>query len=138
MKTIYLASPFFHASPNVRWARAEEASFAATQLMLKEECAVFCPVAHGFHMHQHLPEPIRHDHEFWLRRDLAMLPSFDALALLPLSGWRESLGVQRELTFARNHEMPIILLQDFKGKYLHLDQVEMEKWSPQRTILIES
>ncbi len=138
MKSIYLASPFWHEKSNVRWARAAEAAEAATQLMVKEEAAVFCPVAHGFHMHQYLPEAVRHDHDFWLSRDITMQAHFDFVALMPLSGWRESRGVQRELNFALFNEQPIILLQDFKGKYLHLTKAEADRLNPIRTVILES
>jgi len=138
MDLIYLASPYFHERPNVRWARAQESAYAAGKLMVKLECAVYAPVATGDAIHLHLPEAVRHDHEFWLARDLAILSRSDALALLPLSGWRESRGVQRELAFARAHDLPVILIQDFKGKYLHPDKAEMERLSPQSTVLIDS
>lgn len=138
MKTIYLAAPFWHDKPNVRWARAEEASHVAVKLMISEQAAVFSPLSHGFHMHQYLPEPQRHDHDFWLQRDLAFLSNFDSLFLLPLPGWRESRGVTRELAFAKNHDLSLVLIQDFKGKYDILTKDESDRLGVSRSILMES
>lgn len=138
MNLIYLASPYFHDKPNVRWARAQESAFVAARLMQQLEAAVYAPVASGDAIHTHIAEASRHDHEFWLSRDLVVLSRCDAIALLPLSGWRESRGVTRELAFARGHELPLILIQDFKGKYITPSKGELELLDPQRTVLIES
>ncbi len=138
MNLIYLASPYMHEKPAIRWARAQESAFVAAKLMIQLDCAVYAPVASGDAVHLHIKEELRHDHEFWLARDLAILSRCDAIALLPLSGWRESKGVQRELAFSKAHVLPLYLLQDFKGKYLHPEKAELERLSAERIILIES
>lgn len=138
MDLIYLASPYYHERATVRWARAQESAYVAAKLMFQLEAAVYAPVATGDAVHTHIPVSVRHDHEFWLSRDLVMLARCDAIALLPMSGWRESRGVTRELAFARAHDLPLILIQDFKGKYLPPEKAELDRLQPQRTVLIES
>jgi hypothetical protein len=139
MKTIYLISPYSSDKENLRWARAEEAAWVTAKLMANEEAAVFSPVAHGHYIHSHIPEPLRHSHDFWLRRDLELLRRFDEVALLPLSGWRESRGVQRELNFALGEQMPLILVTPFLAqawKYESLTREEMGRLQPYRTVLL--
>lgn len=139
MKTIYLISPYSHPHERVRWARTGEAAWVAAKLMLSEAAAVFSPVVHGDAMVSHIPEDMQHDHDFWLQRDLQLLRRFDEAALLPLTGWRESKGVQRELSFCLGEEIPLLLVRPFAGqdwKYENLTDQEARRLQPARTILL--
>ncbi|MCY2928186.1 MAG: DUF1937 family protein [Planctomycetota bacterium] len=50
------------------------------------------------------------DWKFWESYDRAHLEACNALAVLMLDGWKESVGVQAELDIAAKLELPIMLI----------------------------
>lgn len=104
MSLVYLASPYSDPDPTVRQRRFEEVCKAANFLM---KCAytVFCPVAHSHPIE--LAGSKIEDHDFWMEQDIAILKHASRLVVLRLDGWKESLGVQREIAIAKTLLMPI-------------------------------
>lgn len=109
-KSYYLACPYSSPKDSVRWMRQELASNVAASFMSKD-IVVFSPITHGHFISAHLPDQIAHDHEFWMRQCLPLVEWADVFCLLPLKGWRESRGIQRELELARSLSKPIIVVQ---------------------------
>jgi nucleoside 2-deoxyribosyltransferase len=100
---IYLASPYTSDDPAVRQARFEAACRAAAAFIRRGH-VVFSPVAHSHCIAQHgLPV----DWGFWERHDRRFLAACDELWVLTLDGWRESRGVQAEMTIARALGKPV-------------------------------
>lgn len=58
------------------------------------------------------------DADYWLRQNLAFLSRCDKMYVLQLEGWEKSDGVQREIAFATEHNIPIeyITLGEFSGQ----------------------
>jgi nucleoside 2-deoxyribosyltransferase len=103
---IYLASPYSHPDDRVRQARFEAACRTAAELM-RQGHVVFSPIAHSHGIAKYgLPL----DWRFWERHDRRFLEVCDALAVLALDGWRESVGVHAEMQIARELEKPIRFL----------------------------
>lgn len=109
-KSYYLACPYTSSTPSLRWIRKQLVSQVAAGLMSKST-VVFSPITHGHHLAEHLPPNLAHDHEFWMGQCLPFVEWADVFALLPLDGWRESRGVQRELEYARSLGKPVIVFQ---------------------------
>lgn len=106
----YLACPYTDKSKARSWARTEIASQVAARLMTKDS-VVFSPITHGHHIADHLPPDLLHDHDFWMHQCLPFVTWAEAFAVLPLTGWRESRGVQKELALARSLNKPVLVLQ---------------------------
>jgi nucleoside 2-deoxyribosyltransferase len=115
---IYLASPYSHADFRVRQRRFEEACRAAAAL-LRAGVSVFSPIAHS-HPIARFGVPTSWD--YWSRLDREYLARCDVLAVLTLIGWRESVGVQAEIAFARELGMPVVFVAP--------DELEMEEDRP--------
>lgn len=106
-KLLYLASPYSHPDPEVMRHRCREAQKAAARLML-EGYAVFAPIAQSHGIADYMPESLRRSQDFWLGQDLPLLSRCDALVVLRLPGWEDSLGMKMEISFARAAKIPVI------------------------------
>ena len=94
---IYLASPYSHPDHAVREWRFREACRAAAKLM-REGHAVFSPIAHS---HCICAYGLPTDWRFWEPFDRFQLQWCDEVFILMLDGWRESVGVQKEIQIAK-------------------------------------
>ena len=111
MKLLYLAAPYTDPSRLQRESRANLASIAAACLIERhEDVAVYSPITHGHQVERYME--VRRTHAFWMRQCFAMFEYCDALAILPLHGWRKSSGVQQEIIRAKHLGMPIKLVLD--------------------------
>jgi nucleoside 2-deoxyribosyltransferase len=103
---IYLASPYTHSDVQVREWRFREACRAAAGL-LRAGITVFSPIAHS-HPIAAFGMPTSWD--FWSQVDRDYLSRCDALAVLTLPGWRESVGVQAEIGLAGQLGLPVVFV----------------------------
>ena len=101
---IYLASPYSHEDPQVRYDRYVKACQAAAHLM-RQGHVVFSPIAHSHPIEMHAPD--LHGFEFWIKQDIPLLDLADRLVVLKLEGWDKSKGVETELAFAAKNFIPI-------------------------------
>jgi nucleoside 2-deoxyribosyltransferase len=114
---IYLASPYSNPNPPVRQARFDAACLAVSRLIHAGQ-VVFSPIVHG---HPLVRFGLPTDWAFWQRFDREYLERCDEMLVLKIDGWRESEGVQAEMTLA-----------SALGKrvgYLDLESTELNRWS---------
>ena len=97
---IYLASPYTHDDPVVRYQRYRLALECVAHFMTERHLAIFAPIAYG-HPHAHRSRALRAwTHEEWLAWSGHFLEVATALWVLTLAGWRESVGIRTELETA--------------------------------------
>lgn len=101
---IYLAAPYSSPDPAVEDERCRIVSDVAGILIVRTGCEVFSPITHSHplnRMAQRYAEvkgmPWQPSYDFWLRFDFRVLDIADYLSILRLDGWRESVGIKREL-----------------------------------------
>lgn len=104
---IYLASPYTHDDPAVRQERFEAVCAKLAHLAVKApHLVVYSPIAHWH------PVALAHnlpvDHTFWQHQDRAMITRSDALWVLALPGYLESIGVNSEVQFALDLHKPVV------------------------------
>jgi len=113
----YLASPYQNPDDKTDWAycnvRFHEVCIAAAKLMAKGH-VLFVPIAHSHPIADHLPPEVRNSHDFWLKQDFALLAMADRLIVLQLHQWKRSVGVAKEIEFARDHDIPVEYLDPEK------------------------
>jgi hypothetical protein len=101
---LYLACPYSHKDPGIRHDRFTRVTKAAGVLMEKGH-VVYSPITHGH------PIVLQHDlptdFEFWSKLNHAFLKHSHTLLILMLEGWRESKGIQDEITIALNLQIKI-------------------------------
>lgn len=96
-RIIYLASPYSHPDRVVRKWRYRMACHGTARL-LEAGHLVYSPIVHSHPLTRfRLPA----EWDYWRRLDEAMLRRCDALAVLRLPGWEQSVGVQAELALAK-------------------------------------
>lgn len=101
---VYLAVPYSHEDPKVMEDRVKKVNVMAAFLIQNEEI-IFSPITHCHTLREYgkLPETW----DFWKNYDLEFLAQCRKLYVLTLPGWKESIGVQAEIAFAKEHHIPI-------------------------------
>ena len=99
----YLASPYTSDDCRIQEARYQLA-ITACALLLKQGLAVYSPIVH-WHVvaKQYFDIP----YSTYLNNDLQHLQNCDAMIVLTATGWKESHGVQAEITTAKELGMQI-------------------------------
>jgi len=101
---IYLACPYTHDDPDVILQRFYRVNKAAGVLM-DRGYVVFSPITHS-HTIEVAMERVK-PWDYWRIQDFELLRRSDALFVLMLDGWRESVGVSDEINYARELNLPI-------------------------------
>lgn len=114
---IYLACPYTHPDPSIVRKRFEYVT-RATGCLMKRGLVVFSPITQS-HLVAEM-EDMPGTWEFWAEQDLAVLKRCDALYVLCLPGWKESVGVTAEIKAADDLGLPVFYLTSFDlDSHLH-------------------
>ena len=103
----YLATPY-SKYPAGQCAAFEDAA-SVTGELLRRGYTVFSPITHG-HPASVQASLDASDHDFWLDLDMRMIDRLDALCVPLMPGWRESLGVSMEISYAKTTGKPVFWL----------------------------
>lgn len=101
---IYLASPYSHPDEHVRHYRWWEV-LKVTARMVAAGMFPFSPIVHSHDMAR--IHGMAFDHAAWQSYDEHMLGMADALYVLMVEGWQESVGVASEVAFAEARGIPV-------------------------------
>lgn len=104
---IYLASPYSHPDPAVREDRFRAACRTVVAMMQANE-VVYSPIVHG---HPLVRYGLPSDWSFWQPSSRAFLMRCDAVAVVRLDGWQESVGVREEIRLAEALGKPLRFLE---------------------------
>jgi len=108
----YMASPFTHKDEKIQEERYNLATKASVGL-LKHGIYVFAPIAYnGSWTRFELPP----DWSFWEPFDKCFVDRCDALLILKIDGWKESVGINAEIEYAKEQGKSI--------HYVTLEQIE--------------
>lgn len=112
MRKIYLASPYSHPSPCVRINRWNAVCRAAGELMNAGNI-VFSPIAHSHPIAVQCDLPTGWD--FWHAFDRAFIEWADAVVVLQLPGWENSVGIKAEIEIAAEIGKPVEFMAPVKA-----------------------
>lgn len=112
-RLVYLASPYSHKDEAVRQQRFEVAC-RISGFLLEIGIFAFSPIAHSHPIAQicNLPG----NFEFYEKFDERVLTACDELWVLQMDGWKESKGVDAEISIARKLNKPVVYIGE---KTLH-------------------
>jgi len=113
MGFVYLAVPYSGLKP-VERNIAVSRSFRASAWLMKEGFHPFNPVGFGHFLEGLVKMEVSHAR--WLAYARPFLAAASGLAVLIHPGWRESLGVQYEITYFLSVHRPISYLYPGKGE----------------------
>ncbi len=105
---VYLASPYSHATPEMREWRYVQVCKAAAYLM-RQGKVVFSPIAHS-HPIEKIGLQTVESGAFWKRQDIPVLRHASELTVLTLDGWAESAGIAWEIETAEALMIPVTFL----------------------------
>ena len=101
----YLSSPYSSPDARMMEERFRQACRCAAHFM-RAGITVLSPIAasHPLVLHGNLPQT---DQRFWASHNEEWLMHCNALWVLMLPGWRESIGIRREMEHAESLGLPI-------------------------------
>ena len=107
-KISYLACPFTHPDPQIQAERLNTVNqFVAEKHQSGE--FIYSPLTHNITLAKHFTK--KASWETWEKFDKAMLQRCDELIVLTLTGWETSRGVQAEIAFAKEINLPIKMME---------------------------
>ena len=119
---VFLSAPYTHPNREIMDTRAKEIERAAV-ILTRCGVLVYSPITswHEAAKNYNLPTDAR----FWEHHNRTMLERCDAVVVLGLPGWRESLGVGIETDQAERHQIPTFFLtRDDLGMATAEEQIE--------------
>jgi hypothetical protein len=126
-KRIYLAAPYTHESSVVMNQRFEEINKMAAEL-LTNGFHVFSPISHAHPINE--IAGLGRGFIKWMDYDLSIIALWaDEVWVMQMDGWKESVGVQCEISFATKLGMSIIFINEnsIKEHYSSIEEKE-EPW----------
>jgi hypothetical protein len=120
---IYLASPYSNGNKETNFKIISNISADLT----KEGYTTISPITYGHTLLQFKEMP--DDWGFWLNFCLTLLTKCDRLVVCKMNGWEESIGVEAEISYARDHGIPIEYYE-VTNEYVHEihKQEVIKKW----------
>jgi len=117
----YLASPYSHWNALVRLWRWYQAVRLTAQLM-RQGHLIYSPIVHNHWLAVLFGLPA--GYEFWKRYDEAALLCCKELWIAPLPDWNKSVGIAREIEFARQNGIPVFILGEYSGAKYPYQQID--------------
>jgi hypothetical protein len=103
----YLASPYSH--PDIRVLESRyRAALAAVNYLMKKGIVVFSPIVHNHMIAMNYGLPT--GWSYWAKYDEIYLKASAGLIILELDGWKESIGIDAEITIAKGLNKKIKML----------------------------
>lgn len=107
-KLVYLATPYSKYPGGTVPAWVEASKYAGR--LLKAGVVVFSPIAHS-HPLAVFGDIETRDHDFWLGFDEHFMRLADAVCVMQMDGWEESIGVQYEIAHFAAAGKPVYFLK---------------------------
>ena len=117
-KLYYLASPYSHKSEVVRQLRKLVVDAVGSKLVEKG-IHIFGPVTESA-CYSRMNPKIDGAWAYWKDHDLWMLDKCDAMLVLTINGWGQSVGVNAEIEYAKASGKDVI--------FIHLENIVPELW----------
>ena len=111
---IYIASPYSHDDPKIVEENFWRVTDYCAEAVANGESAL-SPITYGHTLLEFKDMP--NDWEFWTNFCLSILVKCDRLRVLKMEGWDKSEGVAGEISFARDHNIPIEYIEYRDGKF---------------------
>lgn len=105
---IFLSSPYTHQDKKIQQERYDSLAKIAAELTANGEHS-FSPIIYGLELCKYKEMPT--DFEFWESFCLHFLKMADKIYVLQFDGWESSTGVQAEIKFAKENNIPIKYLK---------------------------
>lgn len=102
---IYLAIPYTGMEE-----KSFEVSCKITADLIRAGNCVYSPIVHSHTLVVKTGKLPQNSLDFWLKQDLIMLEKCDIMFVVQLDRWENSRGVQVEIEFAEDHNIPIVYL----------------------------
>lgn len=103
----YLAIPYTHDNIFVKHFRAEVSNYIASELT-KQGRIIFAPISAWHHLA--IKYGLPGNFEYWKELDEQFICASKKIIVVMLDGWRESKGINLEMTIAKENGVPIEFL----------------------------
>lgn len=103
---IYVGSPYTHLDKGVMQNRHDQV-LDITADLLNQGFHVISPIVHCHPLS--IKHNMRGDFEFWKKYNFALLSKCDILLVVPIDGWKESVGLKAEIEFAQDNGISVVM-----------------------------
>lgn len=110
----YIASPYTHPEASIRQDRYNQV-MAYCAFLMKKRIHCFSPIVHCHPMAVVWSMP--KEFEFWKSYDETMIRRANAVRVLALPGWSNSVGIKHEVEFARSLGLHVLLIKPAQYNY---------------------
>jgi len=104
---IYVASPYSHEDGKIREERYEKVTKYVADLVSKGHVAI-SPITYGHSLLKYKKMPT--DFKFWENFCLDLLSKSDIMYVYKMDGWINSKGIQMEIKYAEENNIPIVYI----------------------------
>ena len=105
---VYLAAPYTHDDREIVEARVSETAYIAGEILALTKKPIFAPTVMGHAIEKVIAEKGHTiSYDAWVEIGLAALKKCDLMLIALISGWEESAGVEREVSYAITWGIPI-------------------------------
>lgn len=111
---IYLAAPYSHENPEIETERNRIIDNVTMNLVMMG-FVVYSPITHGCALVRSAildDTEIGTDWKAWERHCLGMLEKADSMMILALEGWAKSKGIDAEIDYCNENQIPVTILTE--------------------------
>lgn len=111
MRLLYLSIPYSHPYRITLEQRVLYADFIAAEFLKYDGINVISPITHSHRMVPYLGTEKKYaSWKFWKNVDMDFLDRCDCMVVCKIKGWKESVGVQAEIKYCEEKEIPFFYL----------------------------
>ena len=117
MRKIFLTCPYGHTNKAVVERRFDISNAVAAQIA-RSGALVFSHVSMSHPINQHLPDLDKIEiGKLWAPLDRVFMKAMDELIIIDESGWKESVGIAREIEFFKSKNRRVSLWSNVKSEF---------------------
>lgn len=108
----YFASPYKHKDYNIRVERFKQVRAVVVRMINEQNYII--PYSPIVYTHE-ISKDVKNDHD-WYEWDMHFLKVCKAMIVVQIDGWEKSEGVEKEIAYCKENDMPIL--------HITLDEVD--------------
>lgn len=101
----YLCTPYTKYKHGLETAYQMAAQM--TMYLQMQGFFIYCPIVHSHTPSNYCPKSLKESHDFWLTIDKQFVKISRGLIVCKMQGWDESKGIQIELDYAKELDLPV-------------------------------
>lgn len=129
-KLIYFASPYSHDDYMIQDERFETMRAIVAEIFIQQSVIFpYSPIVYSHDLNTYI-ERVDNIGFDWVERDKIILAKCDGMVVVTMDGWKESVGVQEEIKFCEENDIPITYMHPIEVNDFIMQFVSMKNVKP--------